>query len=88
MNYFKVQARLIINFNSNIVEPNTRLDDHLVITTIFFRFKRRNKTYFNFYLFENHPLKRPPHFYDWDFMAQRWSHQRSSTVINCFMTLV
>ena len=74
MNYFKVQARLIINFNSNIVEPNTRLDDHLVITTIFFRFKRRNKTYFDFYLFENHQLKRPPHFYDWDFMAQRWSH--------------
>ena len=67
MNYFKVQARLIINFHSNIVEPrntNTRLDDHLVITTIFFRFKRRNKTYFNFYLFENRPLKRPPHFYD------------------------
>ena len=47
MNYFRVQARLIINFNSNIVEPrntNTRLDDHLVITTIFFRFKCRNKT--------------------------------------------
>ena len=57
MNYFKVQARLIINFNSNIVEPNTRLDDHLVITTIFFRFKRRNKTYFNFYLFEKSPVK-------------------------------
>ena len=56
MNYFKVQARLIINFHSNIVEPrntNTRLDDHLVITTIFFRFKRRNKTYLNFHLFEN-----------------------------------
>ena len=67
MNYFRVQARLIINFNSNIVEPrntNNRLDDHLVITTIFFPFKRRNKTYFNFHLFENHLLKRPPHFYD------------------------
>ena len=67
MNYFRVQARLIINFHSNIVEPrntNTRLDDHLVITTIFFRFKRRNQTCFNFYLFENHLLKRAPHFYD------------------------
>ena len=59
MNYFKVQARLFINFNSNIVESrhtHTRLYDHLVITTIFSRFKRRNQAYFNFYFFRKSPV--------------------------------
>ena len=63
MNYFRVQARLTINFNSNIVVARYIIN-HLVITTIFSRFKRRNQTYFNFYFFENHPLMRPSHFYD------------------------
>ena len=25
---------------------------------------------------------RPPRYYDQDFMAQRWSHERGSTVVN------
>ena len=49
MNYFREQARLIINFNSNIVEPR-----HM--TTIFSRFKGRNQTYFNFYFFRKSPV--------------------------------
>ena len=51
LNYFRVQARLIINFNTNKVEPrhtNMRLYDPLVSTTTFFRFKRRNQTYLIF----------------------------------------
>ena len=63
MNYFRVQARLFINFNSNIVEPRHTttsllrpysLDSNVEIRLILI-----------FIFFENHPLMRPPHFYDY-----------------------
>ena len=84
MNYSRVQARLLINFNSNIVDPRHTttsllrpysLDSNVEIRLILI-----------FIFFEIHPLKRPPHYYKQDFIAQRWSHWRGSTVVNCFMT--
>ena len=43
------------------------LYDHLVITTIFFRPKRRNHL-----IILKTPLMRPPRYYNQDVMAQRW----------------
>ena len=80
MNYFKVQARLIINFNSNIVEPRHTTTRLIYMTTSLLRpysldsnVEIRLILIFIF-LQITRPLMRPPHFCDQDFMAQRWPH--------------
>ena len=51
-----------------------RLHDHL-----FSHLRPRRENFLVILLFLNTSLMRPPRFYDQDFIAQRWSHQRGST---------
>ena len=49
-----------------------------------YSFKPNVKTIDSFYYFED-PLMQPPRYYGQDFMAQRWSHLRGSTVIKNYI---
>ena len=81
MNVFRVNLRAWIFFHLIFpyakiffctMEPhltNTRFYDHLVITTIFFRPKRK-KSVSHFIILKT-PIMLPPRHYDQDFMAQR-----------------
>ena len=79
MNYFRVQARLLINFNSNIVDPRHTTTCLIYMTTSLLRPYSLDsnveiRLILIFIFFENHPLMRPPHFYDYRILWPNGDH--------------